>query len=105
MRIKFLAAMVSAVAPQTPRRLSPPQSRPSFWERDLVTHASSCSNCPDPIDRASSLARSKAHYFSAAAFIIFTLAESILLPAKSGIPSSSIFYFLVIWVLQLGQLI
>jgi hypothetical protein len=55
-----------------------------------------------------SSARSKAVFtFSAAAFsIIFTLAESILLPAKSGIPSSFIyFYFLTIFVPQLGQFI
>jgi hypothetical protein len=44
---------------------------------------------------------------SAAAFsIILMLAGSILLPAKSGIPSSFIyFYFLTIFVPQLGQFI
>jgi hypothetical protein len=97
--MKFRAAMVSAVAPQTPRRLAFSASVSAFFfgagtrQGPMLQFLQQLPS--DPIGQGFiSSARSKAVLtFSAAAFsIIFTLAGSILLPVQSGIPASSSFY-------------
>jgi hypothetical protein len=93
--MKFRAAMVSAVAPQTPRRLAFSASVSAFFLGAGTRHGPMLQflqQLPsEPMGHGFiSSARSKAVLtFSAAAFsIIFTVAGSTLLPLKSGIPSS-----------------